>query len=308
MKTLVLGGCGFIGSYIVDQLVAAGHSVRVFDRYPERFRPPVQGVDYTFGDFRDSMTLIEALVDVDVVYHLVSATFPGTAELDPQGDVRDNVLPTLRLMDAMEKYGVNRLLYLSSGGTVYGIPDTVPTPESHPLRPMNSYGIVKTAIEHYIELYRRTRGLRPVIIRPSNPYGPRQGHVGVQGVVTTFLNRVSRNEPIEIWGDGSVVRDYLYVDDLARLCVTAADSGKVGVYNGGSGQGTSLREIIEHIEQATGRPLNPVFKPARPVDVPRSVLDMSLVMDEFDWRWKTGLPEGIQKSWEWVSSRADTKP
>jgi UDP-glucose 4-epimerase len=304
MKTLVLGGCGFIGSHIVDQLVASGHSVRVFDRHPEKYRPAVNGVDYIFGDFRESMDLIEALVDVEVVYHLVSATFPGTAALDPQADVRDNIVPTLDLLDAMGKFGVSRLLYLSSGGTVYGIPETVPTPESHPLRPMNSYGIVKTTIEHYIGLYSRTRGIRPVIIRPSNPYGPRQGHVGVQGVITTFLNRVARNEPIEVWGDGSVVRDYLYVEDLARLCVVAADSGKVGIYNGGSGVGSSILEIIEHIEQATGRVLNPVFKPARPVDVPRSVLDMSLAMNEFEWRWTTELQNGIRQSWEWMSGVA----
>jgi len=302
MKTLVLGGCGFIGSHIVDQLVASGHSVRVFDRYPEKYREPVRGVDYNFGDFRDTMALIEALVDVELVFHLVSATFPGTAELDPQADVRDNILPTLSLLDAMAKFGVHRLLYLSSGGTVYGIPNTVPTPETHPLRPINSYGIVKVTIEHYIELYRRTRRLLPIIIRPSNPYGPRQGHVGVQGVITTFLNRIARNEPIEVWGDGSVVRDYLYVEDLARLCVTAADSGKVGVYNGGSGQGTSVREIITYIEQATGRILNPVFKQARPVDVPNSVLDMSVVMKKFGWRSETRLQDGISRSWEWLGT------
>ncbi len=307
MKTLVLGGCGFIGSHIVDRLVATGHSVRVFDRHPEKYRPPVDGVDYVFGDFRDSVALLEVLTDVEAVYHLVSATFPGTAALDPQADVRDNLPPTLGLLDAMVKSGVTRLLYMSSGGTVYGIPEVVPTPETHPLRPTSSYGIVKTAIEHYVELYGRTRGLRPVIVRPSNPYGPRQAHVGIQGVVTTFLNRVARNEPIEVWGDGSVIRDYLYVEDLARLCVMASDSGKTGVFNGGSGHGTSIREIIGHIEVATGRTLDPVFKPARPVDVPRSVLDMSLVTKEFQWSPTTGLQEGISQSWEWLTGMTETR-
>jgi len=302
MKVLVLGGCGFIGSHIVDHLVSAGYSVRVFDRYPEKYRPPVAGVEYSFGDFRDTMALIESLVDVEMVFHLVSTTFPGTAALDPQADVRDNVLATLGLLDAMTKFGVKRLLYLSSGGTVYGIPDMVPTPESHPLRPANSYGIVKATIEHYIALYQQTRGLQPVIIRPSNPYGPRQGHVGVQGVVTTFLNRVARSEPIEVWGDGSVVRDYLYVGDLARLCVFAAESGSVGTYNGGSGQGTSISEIIAHIEVATGKVLNPIFKTARPVDVPISILDMGLVKREFGWRSETELQNGIQISWKWLGT------
>ncbi len=300
MKVLVIGGCGFIGSHIVDRLLESGYSVRVFDRSPERFRSPLGGVEYTFGDIKDSMTIIEALQDVGMVMHLVSTTFPGTADLDPQADVRDNLLTTLNLLEAMVKFGVSRLVYLSSGGTVYGIPERVPTPETHPLRPINSYGIVKTAIEHYIEMFGRTRGLSPIIIRPSNPYGPRQGHTGVQGVVATFLNRILRQEPIEIWGDGSVVRDYLYVEDLARLCVTAAASGKAGIYNGGSGEGTSLNEIVERIQEVTGSDTKPLYKPGRMVDVPRSILDMSLVRKEFSWVPEVALTEGLGRTWDWV--------
>lgn len=302
MKTLVLGGCGFIGSHIVDHLVGSGHSVRVFDRHPERHRPSLSGVEYIFGDFRDTMTIIEALVDVDMVFHLISATFPGTAELNPQADVRDNILPTIGLLDAMTKLGIDRLLYISSGGTVYGIPEKVPTPEIHPLRPVTSYGIVKVAIEQYIDIYRRTRGLRPVIIRPSNAYGPRQGHVGVQGVVTTFLNRVAQNEPITIWGDGSIIRDYLYVEDLAYLCVMAAVSERVGVYNGGSGIGTSVADILEQIQNVTGRQLRPIFKPARSIDVPKSVLDMNVVLSDYSWQPKVSLEVGIRQTWNWLSS------
>lgn len=298
----MLGGCGFIGSHIVDRLVARGYSVRVLDRSPERYRPPVDGATYTFGDMRDAMVVLEALADVEMVFHLISATFPGTAALDPAADVRDNVLPTLSLLEAMTRSGVERLLYLSSGGTVYGIPEVVPTPEDHPLRPISSYGIVKVCIEHFIELHRRTRGLRPVVIRPSNPYGPRQGHVGVQGVVTTFLQRVARDEPIEVWGDGSVVRDYLHVEDLARLCVEAAEAGQEGTFNGGSGQGTSVREIIAHVEAAIGRRIEPVFRPARMVDVPRSILDMSRAERQLGWRPQIGLREGIAASWDWTAS------
>ncbi len=224
MRVLVIGGCGFIGSHIVDKLLSSGHSVRVFDRNPEKFRRQLKNVEYFFGDIKDRMAVIESLADVEVVMHLVSTTFPGTANLDPVADVRDNLLATLNLLDSMVQSGVSRLVYLSSGGTVYGIPDQIPTPESHPLRPINSYGIVKAAIENYIGLFQREKAISPIIIRPSNPFGPRQGHTGVQGVVTTFLNRILRKETIEIWGDGTVVRDYLYVDDLARLCVTAATS------------------------------------------------------------------------------------
>lgn len=300
MRVLVIGGCGFIGSHIVDQLLNAGYSVRVFDRYPEKFRAPLQGVEYVFGDIRDPMAIIEAMTNVGMVMHLVSTTFPGTADLDPQADVRDNILPTLNLLETMVKFGVTRLLYLSSGGTVYGIPDQVPTPETHPLRPINSYGIVKTAIEHYLELYRRTRGISPIIIRPSNPYGPRQGHTGVQGVVATFLSRILHKEPIEIWGDGSVVRDYLYVEDLARLCVMAAASDKTVTCNGGSGRGTALSEIVARLQEVTGVALDPVYRPGRAVDVPHSILDISLSRKEFDWKPEVDLAQGLTRTWDWL--------
>jgi UDP-glucose 4-epimerase len=153
MKALVIGGCGFIGSHVVDALLASGASVRVFDRQHERFRPPLRGVEYCIGDFADKMAVAEALTGMDTVLHLVSSTFPGTANLAPAIDVRDNLINTLGLLDLMVEMRIPRLLFLSSGGTVYGAPDRVPVPEDHPLRPINSYGIVKVAIEHYLEMY-----------------------------------------------------------------------------------------------------------------------------------------------------------
>ena len=181
MTVLVLGGCGFIGSHLVDALLRHGVGVRVFDRQAERFRPPVHGVEYRFGNFSDRMSLVEAMTGVDVVIHLISTTFPGTADLDPRTDVKDNLIGTLNLLDSMVSLGIKRIVYFSSGGTVYGVPDRVPIPESHALRPINSYGIVKAAIENYLEMYRRTRGISPLILRPSNPYGPRQGHAQAEG-------------------------------------------------------------------------------------------------------------------------------
>ncbi len=165
MKVLVIGGCGFIGSHLVDVLLENGHTVRVFDRQPERFREPLNGVEYQFGNFGDKMAIIEALSGVDAVAHLVSTTFPGTADLDPITDVQDNLVGTLALLDAMVDLGVLRLLFLSSGGTVYGPPEVVPIPETHPLRPINSYGIVKSSIEHYLAMHRRKYGLAATSMR-----------------------------------------------------------------------------------------------------------------------------------------------
>ena len=139
------------------------------------------------------------------------------------------------------------------------------------MRPINSYGIVKVAIEQYLAMYLRDGLLAPVILRASNPYGPRQGHTGVQGVVSTFLRRVMDRHPIEIWGDGSVVRDYFYVEDLARLCVVAAESDVVGAFNAGSGTGVSLNELVVAIAEATAATIDRIHKPARSVDVPTSV-------------------------------------
>lgn len=302
MRSLVIGGCGFIGSHIVDALLTDGHSVRVFDRQPERHRAPLQRIDYMYGDFSDRMAVAEALTGVDAVYHAVSTTFPGTANLDPASDVQDNLISTLRLLDLMRDIGTKKIVYLSSGGTVYGPPATTPTSEDHPLRPINSYGIVKSAIEHYLIMYRDLYGISPISIRASNPYGERQGHSGVQGVVSTFLNRVSMDQEIEIWGDGTVVRDYLHVADLARACVIAGRSDFSGPVNIGSGTGHSLNDILDVLRQVTDRKLEVIYKDSRQIDVKRSVLDVTLAKSEFEWSTQISLNDGISRTWNWLKS------
>jgi UDP-glucose 4-epimerase len=304
MKVLVIGGSGFIGSHVVDKLLTHGQSVRVFDRHPERFRAPLSGVDYYFGDFADRMALVEALSGADAVFHLLSTTVPGTADLDPKTDVNDNLVGTIVLLDSMQRLGLSRILFLSSGGTIYGIPDTIPVPESHALRPINSYGIVKAAIEHYLEMYRRARGFSPVIVRASNPFGPRQAHSGVQGVISTFLRRILAGQPLEVWGDGDVVRDYLEVGDLAELCVRAGTSDREGAYNAGSGHGLSINEIVEAVREVTGSGFKVVYKPGRSIDVPYSVLDCSRAKNDFGWECKTEFESALRDTWNWLKAHA----
>lgn len=300
MKILVLGGCGFIGSHVVDALLRDGHEIRIFDRNEESFRLALPSVEYRLGDFTDQAAVRDAVEGMEAVFHLVSTTFPSTAALDPKRDVRENLLGTQQLVEAMLDANVSRLLFLSSGGTVYGITETVPIDETHPLRPINSYGITKVAIESYLEMYRRTRGLSPIIIRASNPFGPRQGHTGVQGVVATFLNQIVNGAAVEVWGDGSVVRDYVFVRDLARFCALAGASGKEGVYNAGSGRGTSLVELLAAMEDVTGRAFERRFKPAPATDVPVSVLDCSAALETFNWSAETDMLTGLQETWDWI--------
>lgn len=302
MRTLVLGGCGFIGSHVVDALRAAGHDVTVLDRGPERFRVPVPGVAYEFGDFTDKMNLARVLAGKDAVIHLVSTTFPGTANLDPKADVSGNLLGTLQLLELMVSTGIPRIVYLSSGGTVYGPAQSETIHEDHPLRPIGSYGIVKVAVEHYLGMFQLNHGLSPIAIRAANPFGPRQGHIGVQGVISTFLRSLRNDQPIEIWGDGSVVRDYLYVKDLARLCVVAAASDVTGPVNAGSGTGRSLNEIVEAMAQLVGRAIEPRYRPGRKVDVPRSVLEVSRARNELNWSAETDFDAALAETWDWVQS------
>lgn len=303
MKALVIGGCGFIGSHVVDALLAAGSDVRVLDRQPERFRSAIKGVEYIFGDFSDKPLLAESLSNIDTVFHLVTTTFPSTADFDPASDVAGNLISTLNLIDLLRTCGIRRIIYLSSGGTVYGVPNTIPVPENHPLMPLGSYGIVKAAIELYLMSYARRGAIDPVIIRASNPYGPRQGHSGVQGVIATFLQRLSEKKNLEIWGDGSVVRDYFHVTDLASLCVTAAQSNITGPINAGSGVGMSIMELVTAIRRTVNRDIEVSHRPAQAVDVPQSILDITIAKATLGWSPRISIDEGLADTWAWVQRK-----
>jgi UDP-glucose 4-epimerase len=304
MLVVALGGTGFIGSHVVEALIAAGHHVRVLSsRGPGNLRL-MPRLSYIKADLRDAAALRHALAGSDAVMHMVSTKLPATGDLDPKGDIGDNLLGTVGVLEAMRDLGIPRLVYLSSGGTVYGPPDQVPIREDHPLRPMNSYGIVKAAAESYIRLFSKASGLASVILRPSNPYGPRQARAGQQGLVNTLMSRARSGEPIHIWGDGSVIRDYLHVEDMARLCVLALDSTTEGTFNAGSGQGTSVREMIDLVSFVSRRPLNIAYGAARSVDAPVSVLDVAAAGLAFGWRPAIDLPDGLEMTWNWHRAQA----
>jgi UDP-glucose 4-epimerase len=299
MRFLVLGGCGFIGAHVVDELRAAGHDVRVVSRRPEALRGPAPGVDYHLIDFRDRPALFRALAECDAVFHTISATTPGTGDLDPVLDITANLVPTVALLDLMLEARVPRLIYLSSGGMVYGMPERIPIRETEALRPINSYGIVKVAVESYVELYSRTKGLSAIILRPSNTYGERQGRDGSQGLVNTLLRRALLGETVSIWGDGSIVRDYLHVQDLARMAVLAGQSDQTGAFNVGSGVGTSVRDLIALVSETTGRGLQVSYSEARSVDAPATVLDISKARSTFGWKPEVALRDGLVRTWAW---------
>lgn len=304
MRALVLGGCGFIGSHVVDALLGAGHQISVMDRSPLRSDCDWAGVKHFQGDFDRVDVLAQALNGVDVVYHLVSTTFPSTSNLDPVADIEGNLIGTVRLLDLMREAGCRRIVYFSSGGTVYGEPDIQPVPESHPLHPICSYGVVKVAIENYLLMYERLYGFEPIVLRASNPYGPRQGKTGLQGLIGTMLNRMHLNQPLTVWGDGKTIRDYIFVKDLARLALLAGERQMhTGVFNAGSGRGYSVNELLTLASKVTG--VEPVVdrQPARAFDVHKIVLDIGAARDAIGWQAVTEMEDGLRMTWDYVLGR-----
>lgn len=297
---LVFGGNGFIGSHLVEALCRAGHGVRVVDIGAPRSDCSWSGVDYRVGSMADPAFVRECLEGIDIVYHLVSTTVPSTSNRDPIADVNGNLVSTLVLLEAMVESGVGRIVFFSSGGTVYGNPATVPVAEDHPLTPISSYGVVKVAIERYLLMYQANGKLSPLILRPGNPYGPRQSTSGVQGVIASFLARVRAGDVLEVWGDGHVVRDYIYISDLVTLAVGGGVGDYCGIINAGSGKGASIRDVIASIAHVTGREPRVDYRIGRGYDVRELVLDISRARQALDWQPQVPLEEGIAATWDWL--------
>ena len=254
MNVLVLGGNGFIGSHLVDKLISEAHKIRILDKYEERYRKPLDGVVYYYGDFGNRGLLAEALIDVDIVFHLICTSLPKTSNDDPAYDVQSNVIETLFLLEECVKNRIKKIVYISSGGTVYGKQTSLPIAETSSTDPECSYGIIKLTIEKYLALFYHLYGLDYSIIRPSNPFGSRQNPAGIQGVISVFLGKIAQKQSIEIWGNGEVVRDYIYIDDLVDGIYKASIlTSPFKIFNMGSGEGHTLNEIVQLIREVCGR-------------------------------------------------------
>ena len=298
-RCLVLGGKGFIGSHLIDALLRRGFAVRAFDRAnikPLNDTATAARVEWVDGDFTSEADVASVLKGCDVVYHLVSTTLPQSSNADPVFDVETNVAGSLRMLTHAVKEGVKKVVFISSGGTVYGIPKTVPIGEDHSTDPICSYGITKLAVEKYLHLFKVLHGLDYTVLRLSNPFGERQRIQAAQGAVAVFMGKVLRGEKIEIWGDGSVVRDYIYIGDAVSAMVLAANYvGDECVFNIGSGVGVSLKDIVKGIEEVTGKKANVTYTAARAFDVPVSVLDTTRARRALDWAPTTPFTEALRR-------------
>jgi UDP-glucose 4-epimerase len=304
MRVLVLGGSGFLGSHIVDKFLAEKHDVVVYDLYPERFRRSPSGITFVTGDFGNVGALDELIATkFDAVIHCVSTTTPKSSNESPEFDIQSNVIGTLYLLDICVKHNVRKIVFMSSGGTIYGnIGDIDMVDESHSVRPMCSYGVSKLTIEHYLDVYRHLRGLDYVALRLSNPYGERQSPLRALGALTVFLHRTLKRQNVEVWGDGGVTRDFIYVGDVATAVYLATVNPVSGVYNVGTGTGLSLRDILQHITDVVGREPTVQWLASRSFDVPRIVLDASKLRNATDWRVLTSLEDGVAITADWLRS------
>lgn len=310
MRCTIFGGGGFIGSAIADRLLLDGHKLRIFERprvEPYRKFLDTEQVEWTTGDLLSVHDVSAAVEGSDAVIHLVSTTLPKSSNDDPVYDVQTNLVATLQLLDVMVAKQVGRILFISSGGTVYGRPAYVPVDEAHPTEPEVSYGIVKLAIEKYLLMYQRLHGIRATILRVANPFGERQRIETAQGAVGVFLHRALKGQPIEIWGDGSATRDFIYISDVANAFATALTyEGSSSVFNVGSGTGTSLNQLIAEIEAVLGVAVERKHLPGRPIDVPVSILDNQLARREFGWEPQVGLREGLAKTAGWMQGELES--
>lgn len=288
-----------MGSHLCDGLLDAGHSVRIFDR-ANVSRANIAGildrVKMIEGDFADGSLHAELAAGTDLVYHLISTTVPQTSNGDPAYDVESNVVASVRFLAAAAAAGVKKIIFFSSGGTVYGVPRALPISEGHPTDPICSYGIGKLAIEKYLRLYHHLHGLDYTVLRISNPYGARQRATGVQGVVAAFVDRLRRDLPLEIWGDGSTVRDYIHVADVVRAALMVQRcSGDQRVFNIGSGRGHSLIEVAEALGAAAGFRPEILFCAGGRLHVPANVLDITRASRRLGWEPRIPFAEGIRQ-------------
>lgn len=311
MKCVIFGGGGFIGSAIADRLLRDGHTLRIFERprvAPFRTFNANEQVEWITGDLLSIHDVTEAIVGADVVFHLVSTTLPKSSNDDPVYDVQSNLVATLQMLNAMVLQKIPRIVFISSGGTVYGSPSYLPIDESHPTEPRVSYGITKLTIEKYLLMYEQLHGIKAIILRVANPYGERQRIETAQGAIGVFIHHALKGLPIDIWGDGSVTRDYLFIGDVAEAFAKAATySGTANVFNVSSGIGTSLNELISLLEEVLDIAIRRNYLPGRSFDVPVSVLCNSLALQEMGWKPQVPLKDGIIRTAAWLKDELNKK-
>ena len=305
MNCVVFGGAGFLGSHLVDALVQRGHTVRVFDIpniEKDNLAKSIDRIEIMQGNFQNVKDVSEALEGMHVAINFVYTTLPDSSNNNPVYDVESNVIGNIVLLEKALEKGLEKMVFVSSGGAVYGIPEKIPVKEEQRTDPLCSYGITKLAVEKYLRLFKYLHGLDYTVLRLGNPYGERQRIRGVQGAVAVFLGKIWNDSTIEIWGDGTVARDFMYIGDTVDAFVRVVEkTPPSSVYNIGSGKSCSINRLLELMAEVTGKKPRVVYRPSRKFDVPEIALDIRKAEKEIGWKPETSLEEGIAKTWDWIA-------
>lgn len=300
MNVLVTGGAGFIGSHVADAYRAAGHEVAVVDDFSrgreENLSPGGRVHRVDLCDTAALRAVFERERPELVNHHAAHVDVRRAVE-DPAHDARQNVLGTIHLLELCREFSVRKVIFISSGGAVYGEPERLPVREDHPVRPLSPYGLSKRVGELYADLYHRLHGLAYTVLRYPNVYGPRQDPQGEAGVVAIFRDVIREGRRPTIFGDGSKTRDYLFVDDAVRAnLLVSGEAGRCAAFNLGWGREVSDREVFEAVRDALGADVEPRYGEKRPGEIDRICLDASKAEAELGWRPEVPFREGVRKT------------
>ncbi|MBV8985941.1 MAG: GDP-mannose 4,6-dehydratase [Acidimicrobiia bacterium] len=314
MKALVTGGAGFIGSTLVDRLVAEGHQVDVIDDLSTgtlaNLADARASADHRLSfhrlDVRDPavVELVERR-QPEVVFHLAAQADVRVSVERPAFDAEVNIIGAINILEGARLGRARKIVFASSGGTIYGEPEKLPVSESHPQRPLSPYGAAKKAVTDYLGVYRELHGLEFTALALANVYGPRQDPFGEAGVVSIFAGKLLAGEPCTVYGDGQQTRDFVYVDDVVDAFSRAATKGSGLLMNIGTGKETSVNELYRTMAANAGVPGDPVYAPARSGELARSSLDPGRAAIHLGWKPWTQLDEGTSAVLKWM---AKSKP
>ncbi|MGO9578159.1 MAG: NAD-dependent epimerase/dehydratase family protein [Desulfobaccales bacterium] len=297
-RTLVTGGAGFIGSHVAHQLVAASHDVAVVDNLSsgQREYVPAAAQFYPYDiNSPETAELIRAWRP-QVLIHLAAQMSVQASVSDPVFDARENILGSLNLLQAAAEAQLQKFIFASTGGAMYGDDAPLPARETDRARPEAPYGIAKMAVEHYLHFYQREHGIIPIALRYANVYGPRQNGRGEAGVVAIFIEKFLAGQQPRINGDGLQTRDFVFVGDIVAANLLALDYPRAGAFNIGTGRETDILTVYLQLQELMGSPLGPVHGPAKPGEQRRSALDSTLAQTELGWRPQVSLAQGLART------------